>query len=508
MSSPVVLCILDGWGWRESSSGNAIALAETPNWDGYLETYPHSLLEASALKVGLPPGQMGNSEVGHMNIGSGRIILQDLPRIDQAIRDGELAENFALESFARTLQKTGGSCHLMGLISPGGVHSHQNHIVEIAKVLASMSIEVQVHAFLDGRDTPPKSALDCLQEFERNIQAGKTVSISSVSGRYFAMDRDKRWDRVRLAYDTIMFGAGQRHESASAVVHSSYLEGITDEFVLPAIVGGYAGVQPDDGLLIANFRADRVRQLLGALVDPNFEGFSTKDRIGFASKLGLTEYSETLSSYMGAMFPSIKVTGTLGEAISSAGLQQFRIAETEKYAHVTFFLNGGRELPYAGEQRILVPSPQVATYDQKPEMSAREVARRLTKALEGGEHDFLVANFANTDMVGHTGNLPAAIRAVEVVDECLGVITDAAATRGGTVLITSDHGNAEQMEDNISRDSHTAHTTNKVPFVVIGKDDLSVVDGKLSDIAPTILHIMGSSIPEEMTGTVLVNKLA
>ena len=506
MSPPIVLCILDGWGVGEPSSDNAIALAKTPNWDRYLDTCPNSLLEASAIDVGLPAGQMGNSEVGHMNIGSGRIILQDLPRIDQAIVDRKLEDNTAFRRFAGLLQKTGGSCHLVGLVSPGGVHSHQNHVVAVARILASKSIDVQIHALLDGRDTPPKSALKYLKELEASIETDKNISIATVSGRYFAMDRDKRWDRVKLAYDTIMLGSGQKYESANAALQSSYQKKITDEFVLPTSISGFTGVQDGDGLIMANFRADRVRQLLGALVDPGFKEFSVKRRVEFSAKLGLTEYSENLSRFMDTMFPAGRVDGTLGEVISSAGLQQLRIAETEKYAHVTFFLNGGRESPYAGETRILVPSPKVATYDQKPEMSAPEITQQLLQAMDSRKFEFSVVNFANADMVGHTGCLSAAISAVEVVDECLGAVTQAAARQGGLVLITSDHGNAEKMADPSTKHSHTAHTTNKVPFIVVGNHKLSVSDGKLSDIAPTILNIMGLSVPQEMTGNILVHK--
>ena len=456
MSPPIVLCILDGWGVSDPSCDNAIALAKTPNWDRYLDTCPNSVLEASAIDVGLPAGQMGNSEVGHMNIGSGRIILQDLPRIDQAIVDRELENNRALRRFAGLLQKTKGSCHLVGLVSPGGVHSHQKHLVAVAKILASQSLDVQIHALLDGRDTPPKSALGYLKELETSIATDKNISISTVCGRYFAMDRDKRWDRVQLAYDTIMFGSGQNHESVTAVLQSSYQKGITDEFVLPGSIGGFPGVQPGDGLIMANFRADRVRQLLEALVNPSFEDFPVKRRVRFSAKLGLTEYSESLSRLMDTMFPASRIDGTLGEVISLAGLQQLRIAETEKYAHVTFFLNGGREPPYAGEKRILVPSPKVATYDQKPEMSAPEITQELVQALASKKFEFLVVNFANADMVGHTGCLPAAISAVEVVDECLGAVTQAVADQGGLVFITSDHGNAEKMADPSTEHSHTA----------------------------------------------------
>ena len=506
MSSPVVLCILDGWGLRKPASDNAITLAKTPNWDNYLRSCPHSVLDASEEDVGLPAGQMGNSEVGHMNIGSGRVVLQDLPKIDKSILDGQLNHNAALKSFSNSLSRSNGFCHLIGLVSPGGVHSHQKHIIELAKILSERSIKVKIHALLDGRDTAPQSAGGYLEVLENSIGRDPNISLASVAGRYFGMDRDKRWDRIQLAYKAIMRGVGPRFKSAETALQSNYQSGFTDEFVVPAVIGEFSGVRVGDGLLMANFRSDRVRQLLEALVDPNFECFSTNGRVAFSAKLGITDYSQYLSSLMGTMFPTNSVQQTLGEVIAANGLHQFRIAETEKYAHVTFFLNGGREAPYPGEDRVLVPSPKVTTYDQKPEMSAPEVADELVRALESGKYEFLVVNFANTDMVGHTGNLQAAIKAVEVVDSCLGRIIGAADAQGGMVFVTADHGNAEQMTSSCSDALHTAHTTNKVPFLIIGSTGLSVSDGKLSDVAPTILHTMGVAVPKEMTGNILVQK--
>jgi len=506
MSIPVVLCILDGWGSSKPAVDNAIALAKTPNWDNYLRSCPHSVLDASEEDVGLPAGQMGNSEVGHMNIGSGRVVLQDLPKIDKSILDGQLNHNMALKNFSDSLLNSNGLCHLIGLVSPGGVHSHQKHIIEVAKILSERSVSVKIHALLDGRDTPPQSAEKYLEKLEDNIGSDQNISVASVAGRYFGMDRDKRWDRVQLAYEAIMSGLGPRFGSVRAALQTNYQRGSTDEFVVPAVIGEFSGVQEGDGLLMANFRSDRVRQILEALVDPEFEGFSRRGRVAFAAKLGITDYSQRLSGLMGTMFPTNSVEKTLGEVIAANGLRQFRIAETEKYAHVTFFLNGGREEPYTGEDRVLVPSPKVTTYDQKPEMSAGEVTGELVRALESGKYEFLVVNFANTDMVGHTGNLQAAIRAAEVVDSCLGKIIGAADAQGGMVFVTADHGNAEQMTSSYTDDIHTAHTTNKVPFLITGSKGLSVSDGKLSDIAPTILHAMGVGIPKEMTGKILVQK--
>ena len=506
MSCPVVLCILDGWGWRGPAKDNAIALAKTPNWDEYLRSCPHSVLEASEEEVGLPTGQMGNSEVGHMNIGAGRVVLQDLPKIDKSILDGELHRNAALKRFSDSLLESNRLCHLIGLVSPGGVHSHQNHIIELAKTLSERSINVKIHALLDGRDTAPQSAKKYLGELEDTIRCDTNTSVVSLGGRYFGMDRDKRWDRVQLAYNAIMNGVGPRFRSTRAAIQSSYRQGSTDEFIVPAVIGDFSGVRAGDGLLMANFRADRVRQLLDALLNPDFDDFPTNGRAVFAAKLGITDYSQRLSGLMGTMFPTASVEKTLGEVIAVNGLRQFRIAETEKYAHVTFFLNGGREAAYVGEDRILVPSPKVPTYDQKPEMSADKVADELVRALDSRQYELLVVNFANADMVGHTGNLQAAIKAVEVVDSCLGKIISATDAQGGVVFVTADHGNAEQMISSHTNDMHTAHTTNKVPFLITGSKERSLSDGKLSDIAPTILHTMGMAVPKEMTGKILVQR--
>ncbi|MDE3060827.1 MAG: 2,3-bisphosphoglycerate-independent phosphoglycerate mutase [Pseudomonadota bacterium] len=503
---PVVLVVLDGWGHREERTHNAIAEAHTSVWNSLLRDYPHGLLNASELEVGLPHGQMGNSEVGHMNIGSGRVVMQDLPRIDQAISDGSLAKNPRLVEFIAKLRQPGGVCHLMGLLSPGGVHSHQHHMAALANLLAGHGIEVKIHVFLDGRDTPPKSALEYLAEFEKEVTS-RQVRIATLSGRFYAMDRDKRWERVRKAYDTLASGAGTIFSSAREAIEKSYAAGVTDEFVLPCVIGDYKGMQDGDGLLMANFRADRAREILTALLDPAFREFSRKD-IKFSAALGMVEYSESLSKFMPALFPPEKLTNIFGEVVSRAGLTQLRIAETEKYAHVTFFFNGGREQEFSGEERILVPSPKVATYDLKPEMSAFELTEKLEQAIASDRFDVIVVNYANTDMVGHTGDIVAAAKAVEAVDTCLGRLVNATLAKGGALLITADHGNAESMYDEETHQPHTAHTLNLVPVILVGerfKGEHQVLpQGKLADVAPTLLHLLGLPQPAEMTGKSLL----
>jgi 2,3-bisphosphoglycerate-independent phosphoglycerate mutase len=499
---PVVLCILDGWGYLPDGRSNAIQQAKTPNWRRLVAASPHATIEASELHVGLPAGQMGNSEVGHMNLGAGRVVMQDLPRIDRSIADGTLAHNPALVSFIETLAASGGTAHIMGLLSPGGVHSHQHHIAALARAVAGAGVKVAIHAFLDGRDTPPRSALGCLADFAREAEG---IETATVSGRYYAMDRDHRWDRVERAYRALVAAEGMHAATPAAAVEASYRAGITDEFALPCIIGDYAGMQDGDGLLMANFRADRARQLLAALLDPDFSGFVRPKVPRFSASLGMADYSAELSRKMATIFPSDRLDDTLGEIAAKAGLTQLRIAETEKYAHVTFFFNGGRETVFPGEERILVPSPKVATYDVQPEMSAFEVTDRLVAAIEGGAFDLIVVNFANPDMVGHTGMMAAAIQAVEAVDTCLGRLADAVTSAGGCLIVTADHGNIEQMIDPATGEPHTAHTTNPVPLVLVnppawvGSLDASGA-GKLADIAPTILGLLGLQQPAAMTG--------
>ena len=507
---PVVLCILDGWGYRKDAADNSIQQANTPHWHRFLETSPHALLEASELFVGLPKGQMGNSEVGHMNLGAGRVVMQDLPRIDQAIEDGSLARNPALTQFIAALQKSRGTAHLLGLLSPGGVHSHQDQIAALARLIGAAGVPVAIHAFLDGRDSPPKSALDYLAKFEGDLKDVKNCRIATVTGRFFAMDRDQRWDRVDAAYALLVEAKGEWAADANQAVEQSYAKGKNDEFVAPTRIGDYAGMRDGDGLVMGNFRADRVREILAALLDPGFEGFKRGRQVHFAAALGLVQYSTALDPLLATLFPPEKLDETFGQIVSEAGLTQLRIAETEKYAHVTFFFNGGRETEFPGESRILVPSPKVATYDLKPEMSAEEVTDRLIDAIDHGRFDVIVVNYANTDMVGHSGDIKATIKAVETVDHCLGRLADSVTHAGGTLLITADHGNAEMMRDPVTHEPHTAHTTNPVPLVLVsppaGITGLS--KGRLADVAPTLLALLGLSQPSAMTGRPLLLRAA
>lgn len=503
---PVVLVILDGWGHREELENNAIASARTPFWNSLLRDYPHGLINASEKHVGLPAGQMGNSEVGHMNIGSGRVLMQDLPRVDAAIADGSLNKNPVLLASLKKMK----TCHLLGLLSPGGVHSHQAHLAALANLMAGQGIQVNVHAFLDGRDTPPQSALDYVEQFTKDTKAqGDRIRIATVSGRYYAMDRDKRWDRVQKAYDVLTTGQGPRFASAAEAIRKGYDAQTTDEFIPPAAIGDYRGMNDGDGLLCANFRADRVREILQALLDLNFKEFPRSRVVTFSAALGLMEYSEKHKQWMSALFSPQPLTRILGEVVSEAGLKQLRIAETEKYAHVTFFFNGGREKEFPGEERILVPSPKVATYDLKPEMSAPEVTDRLVEAINAEKFDFIVVNYANTDMVGHTGNIKAAAKAVEAVDACLNELVTATLAKGGALLITADHGNAEMMHDHDTGQAHTAHTLNLVPVLLISDDlkgkTLNIPEGRLADVAPTILKFLGLPQPAEMTGCSLIS---
>ncbi len=485
---------------------NAIARARTPHWARFMAEAPHALIEASALDVGLPEGQMGNSEVGHMNLGAGRVVMQDMPRIDAAIRDGSLARNPALLNFLAALRASGGTCHLMGLISPGGVHSHQDEIAALARLVGEAGIPVALHGFLDGRDTPPQSALDYLQSLARATDGVAGPGLVTLVGRYFAMDRDKRWERVERAFRLIVDAEGLAAESAGAAVEVAYARGETDEFVQPTVIGSYEGLRDGDGILMGNFRADRAREILTALTDPAFDGFARARTPRLAACLGLTEYSAALATRMETLFPPEPLDRILGQTLAEHGKTQLRIAETEKYAHVTFFFNGGSDEAFPGEERILVPSPRVATYDLQPEMSAPEVTDRLVAAIDEGRFDFILVNYANGDMVGHTGQIDAAIRAVETVDTCLGRVAEAVTRAGGTLLITADHGNAEQMFDPATGQPHTAHTTNKVPLILVNGPEWArgIADGRLADIAPTVLDLMALAQPGEMTGRSLL----
>jgi 2,3-bisphosphoglycerate-independent phosphoglycerate mutase len=500
---PVMLVILDGWGWREECADNAIRQAKTPSFDRLWQAGPHGFLRTSGKDVGLPDGQMGNSEVGHLNIGAGRVVMQDLPRIDQAIAKGEIEQAPALVDFIAKLKKNGGTCHLLGLVSPGGVHSHQAQAAALAKILTAAKVPTLVHAFTDGRDTPPQSAADDIKRLMAALP--KSVSIATVSGRYYAMDRDKRWDRVEKAYKAIVDADGPRFADAPAIIADAYANKKFDEFVVPAVVGDYRGMKDGDGVLCFNFRADRVREILAALLDEKFDGFARQKTIRFAAALGMTEYSEELNKLMQAIFPPQTLAHILGEIVADAGRKQLRMAETEKYAHVTYFLNGGREEPFTGEDRILVPSPKVATYDLQPEMSAPELTDKAVNAINSGKYDLIVLNFANPDMVGHTGSLPAAIKAVETVDAGLGRIADAIQKSGGALVVTADHGNCEMMRDPQTGGPHTSHTTNPVPVMLVGARNRALnAEGRLADIAPTLLELMELPKPKEMTGASLL----
>lgn len=504
---PVMLVILDGFGWREDAADNAMRLAHTPNFDRLWSAGPHAFLRTSGEDVGLPEGQMGNSEVGHLNIGAGRVVMQELPRIGRAIADGSLAASPVLAELVAALRASGGTCHLVGLASTGGVHSHQDHGAALARILRAAGVPVVLHAWTDGRDTPPDSARGFLGALARALPAD--VPIATVCGRYWAMDRDKRWDRVKRAYDLLVDADAPRYANVDAALDAAAAAGRTDEFVEPSVIGDYRGMRDGDALLCFNFRADRVREIGGALVDPAFDGFPRKRVPRFVAAVGMTRYSDVLAPHLGVLFPPISMDDLLGEVVSRAGLRQLRMAETEKYPHVTYFLNGGKEVELPGEDRIMVPSPKVATYDLQPEMSAPELTRRAVEAIGTGAYDLVVLNFANPDMVGHTGNLDAAIKACEAVDEGLGRIADAVAAQGGALLVTADHGNCETMRDPATGGPHTAHTLNPVPVLLAAPGSPALAgatlrDGRLGDLAPTLLHLLGLPAPAAMTGRSLL----
>ncbi len=506
---PVMLLILDGWGYRDKvTADNAIEQGNTPNWHRYLSEYPHNLIATSGLEVGLPNGQMGNSEVGHTNLGAGRVVMQDLPKIDMAIKNGEMEKNEVLQKLIKTLQNSGKTCHLMGLMSPGGVHSSQEHIVALAKILNANGINVAVHAFLDGRDTPPESAKGFLADFEKATKDLHNVKIVTLSGRFYAMDRDKRWDRVEKAYNNIVCADGERYASAAEAITSSYSQKVTDEFVVPCVIGDYGGMSDGDAVLMANFRADRAREILYALADDSFAGFERKKIVKLSMSVGMTEYSVDHNRFMKTMYPPESLSNIFGEVVAKNGLTQLRIAETEKYAHVTFFFNGGEEKEFEGESRILVPSPKVATYDLKPEMSIYEVTKELLSAIENKKFDVIICNYANGDMVGHTGVMDAALKAVAAVDDCLGKVVQAIIDVGGVILVTADHGNVEKMVDEETGQPYTAHTVGDVQAVLINapKEVVGLGKGRLADIAPTLLDLLKIAQPKEMTGKSLLIK--
>lgn len=494
--------ILDGFGIAPES-GNAIKAAKKPNIDKLFAENPITQIGASGMDVGLPDGQMGNSEVGHTNIGAGRIVYQELTRITKTINEDKLKDNEAIVSAMDKALENGTALHLMGLLSDGGVHSHNTHLYGILELAKKKGLEkVYIHAFLDGRDVPPSSAADFVQACVDKTEEIGVGKIATVMGRYYAMDRDNRWERVEKAYAAMVYGEGVEAECPVCAVKNSYKEDVTDEFVVPSVVKGGATIQPNDSVIFFNFRPDRAREITRTLVDPDFNGFERKNGFFPVNFVCMTQYDATMPNVDVAFKPQV-LTNTLGEYISDKGMAQLRIAETEKYAHVTFFFNGGVEKQYPGEDRILVKSPSVATYDLQPEMSAYEVTDKLVPAIKSGKYDMIILNFANCDMVGHTGVFDAAVKAVEAVDECVGKVVDAIKEMGGVALITADHGNADKMVDT-DGEPFTAHTTNPVPFCVIGYDCELKDGGRLADIAPTMLQILGLPQPEEMDGTSLI----
>ena len=499
---PLVLIILDGFGHSDSPESNAIHAARTPVYDRLRATQPHGLISGSGMDVGLPDGQMGNSEVGHMNLGAGRVVYQDFTRITKAIRDGEFFENPAITAAVDKAVGAGKAVHIMGLLSDGGVHSHQDHIVAMAELAARRGAEkIYLHAFLDGRDTPPKSAQSSLELLDATFARLGKGRIASLIGRYFAMDRDNRWERVQQAYELIVDSRAE-FDAATAVegLLAAYERGESDEFVKATRIGAAAPVEDGDAVVFMNFRADRARELTRAFVEADFQGFPRVRVPQLAGYVMLTQYAANIPAP--AAFAPESLDNVLGEYLTKHGKTQLRIAETEKYAHVTFFFSGGREEPFAGEERILIPSPKVATYDLQPEMSAPEVTDRIVEAIEQQRYDVIVVNYANGDMVGHTGVFEAAVKAVECLDTCIGRITEALEKVGGEALITADHGNVEQMEDESTGQAHTAHTCKPVPFIYVGKRPLKVRDGGvLADVAPTMLYLLGMEKPAEMTGT-------
>jgi len=507
---PTVLIILDGWGYREDTEGNAVALADTPVLDRLWEEHPHALIETSGLSVGLPDGQMGNSEVGHLNIGAGRTVYQSLTRITKSIDDGDFYENPVLLEAMSVAGGSGQSLHLMGLVSPGGVHSHTDHLLALVKLAKSRGVDrVFVHAFLDGRDTPPRSADGYLSDLEDGLKDIGLGEIASIAGRYYAMDRDNRWDRVKLAYDMLTIGTGLRAGSSKVAIEDAYERGEDDEFVMPTVIDRGDGepgvVQDGDAVVFFNFRADRAREITRAFTEKDFDGFERERVYSGLYYVTMTEYDATFSNVHIA-FPPETIENTLGSYIGSLGLRQLRIAETEKYAHVTFFFNGGIEEPGPGEDRVLIPSPKVATYDLLPEMSVYKVAERAAAEIKSGVYDMIILNYANMDMVGHTGDLEAAMKAVHAVDKCVGTIAEAIITAGGQFLLTADHGNSEEQFDE-KGDNMTAHTSNPVGLILARDGDARLglkEGGTLADLAPTLLDMMELPKPSEMTGSSLL----
>ena len=503
-----MLMILDGFGINENSEGNAVKLAKIPNINEIMKQYPNTIIHTSGLDVGLPEGQMGNSEVGHTNIGAGRIVYQELTRITKSIEDGDFFSNQELVSAIENCKKNNSKLHILGLLSDGGVHSHMRHLFAILELAKRKDFEdVYVHCFLDGRDTPPASADGYIAELEEKMKEKGVGKIATISGRFYAMDRDKRWERIKEAYNALVNGEGHKFSSATAAIENSYQKEIFDEFVKPSVIckndEPVATIGENDSVIFFNFRPDRAREITRAIVDPDFDGFERNFvKTYFVT---FTNYDETLLPYVHIAFKKEEIKNTFGEYISKLGLTQLRIAETEKYAHVTFFFNGGEEKQYEGEDRILIPSPKVETYDMKPEMSAGEVTDKVVEAINSRKYDAIILNYANPDMVGHTGSLEATVKALEFLDGCVKRVVDAIENNDGTLLITADHGNAEQMIDYKTGELHTAHTTNPVPLVLIGRD-VKLKEGRLADLAPTMLDLMNLAKPEEMTGESLIEK--
>ncbi|WP_040196999.1 2,3-bisphosphoglycerate-independent phosphoglycerate mutase [Candidatus Soleaferrea massiliensis] len=505
MKKPLILMILDGFGYNESDYGNAVVAANTPHLDKILANNPKTLIGASGMDVGLPDGQMGNSEVGHTNIGAGRIVYQELTRITKSIQDGDFFSKEAFIEAVENCRKNGSALHLMGLMSDGGVHSHNTHLFALLELAKKCGLEkVYVHCFMDGRDVPPMSGKDFIAELKQKMQEIGVGKIASIMGRYYAMDRDNRWERVEKAYAALVYSEGVQNENPVDVMAKSYAAGVTDEFVIPAVCDKDGNIRPNDSVIFFNFRPDRAREITRTLVDEDFDGFERKNGFFPLYFVCMTQYDALMPNVQVAFKPE-SLDNTFGQYISDKGLTQLRIAETEKYAHVTFFFNGGLEKPYENEDRALIASPKVATYDLQPEMSAFEVKDEVLRRLDSGRYDVIILNFANCDMVGHTGVFEAAVKAVEAVDTCVGEIVDKVLSMGGVALITADHGNADKMYEP-DGSPFTAHTTNPVPFVVVGKDCKLREGGRLADIAPTMLDVLGIPQPAQMTGKSIIQK--
>ena len=501
---PVALIIMDGYGINPATEGNAIYEANTPYLDSYFEKYPNSQLLASGLSVGLPDGQMGNSEVGHTNIGAGRVVYQMLVKITKDIEDGVFFENKALKDAMQKAKDNGKALHLMGLLSDGGVHSHIKHLVGLLKMANKMGLEkVYVHSFHDGRDVPPTSGVDFMAELVDEMKKIGTGKLATLSGRYYAMDRDNAWDRVEKAYNAMVMGEGVMENDPVDAIKNSYANEVTDEFILPTVIDKDGMIEDGDSVIMFNFRPDRARQITRTFVDPMFDGFTRKKGFMNLNFVCMAQYDAQMPNVTVA-YPPEQLTMTFGEYVSKLGMTQLRIAETQKYAHVTFFFNGGEERQFEGEDRILIKSPDVATFDMKPEMSAPEVCEAVCKAIDEDKYDVIILNYANCDMVGHTGIMDAAVEAVEAVDTCVGKMVDKILEKGGKAIITADHGNADCLIDPETKDVFTAHTTNPVPMIVIGEGDIKLRDGKLCDLCPTMLDMMGVKKPLEMTGESLI----